>query len=134
MSGSATNTTTSPPGPASCALSRSHPTPRTELSALYRRARADPPEEWDGPWEFLARTQPHLVFAAMLRSADIVGHFLDADEDAIVADVLGEHHDELAALMPLLGLERFDRRACNKALAASATSGKESEVLNLVCR
>ena len=89
--------------------------------------RAGPPEEWDGPWAFLARTQPHLVFAAMPRSAEIVGQFLDADEDAIVADVLGEYHDELAALMPLLGLERFDRRACNTVLATSA-SMKESEV------
>jgi hypothetical protein len=62
------------------------------------------------------------VFAAMLRSADIVGHFLDADEDGIVADVLGEHHDELAALMRLLGLDRFDRRACNTALATSVAS------------
>jgi hypothetical protein len=90
--------------------------------------RAGPPEEWDGPWAFVEQTQPHLVFTAVLRAAEIVGQFLDADEDAIVADVLGEYHDELASLMPLLGLERFDRRACNKALAASATSGKESEV------
>jgi hypothetical protein len=41
---------------------------------------------------------------------------LDADEDDVF--VLGEHRDELASLLPLLGLERFDRRACNKALAA----------------
>jgi hypothetical protein len=45
----------------------------------------------------------------------------------IVADVLGDDHDELAALMPLLGLERFDRRACNTALAG-ATATRESEI------
>jgi hypothetical protein len=102
-----------------------------EPARVYPRCiggrRAGPPEEWDGSWAFTERTQPHLVFAAILRSAEIVGWFLDADEDAIVADVLGEYHDELAALMPLLGLERFDRRACNKALAG-ATAMKESEV------
>lgn len=34
--------------------------------------RAGPPEDWAGPWEFLERTRPHLVFAAMLRAAEIV--------------------------------------------------------------
>jgi hypothetical protein len=70
------------------------------------------------------------VFAAALRASEIMGQFLDADadEDAIVADVLGEYHDELASLMPLLGLDRFDRRACNKALATSVASMKESGV------
>lgn len=67
------------------------------------------------------------MFEAVLRAAEIAGQFLDADEDAIVADVLGEDYDELAALMPLLGLERFDRRACNKVLAG-ATATKESGV------
>jgi hypothetical protein len=110
-------------------LKQIHP---SEQGRVYPRCiggrRAGPPEEWDGPWEFLERTQPHLVFAAALRAAEIVGQFLDADEDAIVADVLGDYHDELAALMPLLGLDRFDRRACNTALATSVTSMEESEV------
>ena len=30
----------------------------------------------------------------------------------------GEHRDELAGLLPLLGVERFDRRTLNRALAA----------------
>jgi hypothetical protein len=30
----------------------------------------------------------------------------------------GEHRDELADLLPLLGVERFDRRTVNRALAA----------------
>ncbi|MGH3846126.1 MAG: hypothetical protein ACRDS0_32605 [Pseudonocardiaceae bacterium] len=57
------------------------------------------------------RTQPHLVFDAITRGAGIIGLLLDADEVSV-----GAHRDELAALLPLLGLERFDRRACNKAL------------------
>src|SRR5664280_1195942 len=49
--------------------------------------RAGPPEGWDGPWAFLDATQPHLVFAATLRAAEIVGQLLDADPDAEPATV-----------------------------------------------
>ena len=34
----------------------------------------------------------------------------------------GEHRDELAALLPLLGVDRFDRRTLNRALAAHAAT------------
>jgi len=83
--------------------------------------RAGPPEGWDGPWAFLDATQPHLVFAATLRAAEIVGQLLDADPDAEPATV-GVDRDELTALLPLLGLERFDRRGLNRALADLATT------------
>ena len=56
-------------------------------------------------------TQPHLVFAAVLRAAALLQPLLD-DDVAGPAD-----RSELAALLPLLGLERFDRRAVNRALA-----------------
>ena len=56
-------------------------------------------------------TQPHLVFDAVLRAAALFQPLLD-DDLATRAD----HRDELAALLPLLGLERFDRRAVNRAL------------------
>lgn len=83
--------------------------------------RAGPPEGWGGPWEFLERTQPYLVFEAMLCAAEIVGQLLDAYEDDALASVIGAaDRDELAELAPLLGLERFDRRACNTALAAAS--------------
>jgi hypothetical protein len=80
--------------------------------------RAGPPEGWGGPWAFVERTQPYLVFGAVLRAAEIVGQLLAADKDDIVAVVLGEYRDELATLLPLLGLECFDRRAINRALVA----------------
>jgi len=83
--------------------------------------RAGPPEGWDGPWAFLDATQPHLVFAATLRAAEIVGQLLAADPDAEPATV-GVDRDELTALLPLLGLERFDRRGLNRALADLATT------------
>jgi hypothetical protein len=79
--------------------------------------RAGPPEDWGGPWEFVERTQPYLVFGAVLRAAEIVGSLLEADEDDIVTVVLGEGRDELATLLPLLGLELFDRPSLNQTLA-----------------
>ena len=36
---------------------------------------------------------------------------------------LGEHRDELAGLLPLLGVDRFDRRTLNRTLAAHAVTG-----------
>jgi Plasmid pRiA4b ORF-3-like protein len=93
-----------------------------EPARVYPRCtggrRAGPPEDWGGPWAFLEQTQPHLVLAAIVRAAEIMGQLLEADEDDVF--VLGEHRDELASLLPLLGLERFDRRACNRALRALA--------------
>jgi Plasmid pRiA4b ORF-3-like protein len=80
---------------------------------------AGPPEDWDGPWAFLERTQPHLVFGATIRAAEIIGQLLDACDHENLADV-GVDREELAELAPLLGLERFDRRACNHVLRGLA--------------
>ena len=81
--------------------------------------RAGPPEEWDGPWDYLERTQPYRVFDATVRAAEVAGQLLDADGHHNWSAV-GDCREELAALRPLLGLERFDRRACNRALAGLA--------------
>ena len=62
---------------------------------------------------FLESTQPPHVLAAAIRAAQILGMLLDGE-----ATRIGEHRDELAGLLPLLGLERFDRRTVNRALAA----------------
>ena len=86
--------------------------------------RAGPPEEWDGPWDFLERTQPHQVLDATVRAAEIMRQLLDADEDDNLASV-DVYREELAGLLPLLGLERFDRRACNKFLTAQAADATE---------
>jgi hypothetical protein len=97
--------------------------PAVQSGKAYPRCtggrRAGPPEGWGGSWEFTERTQPHLVFAAMRRAAEIVGTVLDADEHDKLTDVLGADRDELGELLPLLGLEQFDRRVCNNALALS---------------
>lgn len=73
-------------------------------------------EDCGGPWAFLEQTQVHLVLDATLRTAEILGMFLD-EQDIDVTRV-GEYRDELACLLPLLGLQRFDRRALNRALVA----------------
>ncbi len=86
--------------------------------------RAGPPGEWDGPWDFLERTQPHLVLDAMVRAAEIMRQLLDVGEDDNLASV-DVCREELAGLLRLLGLERFDRRACNKFLTAQAADTTE---------
>ena len=83
--------------------------------------RAGPPGEWADRWDTLERTQPYLVFDAMLHAAEIIAQLLDADEEDNLASV-DVYRLELASLPPLLGLERFDRRACNKFLTAQAAT------------
>ncbi len=74
-----------------------------------------------GAWAFLEQTQPHRVYEATLRAAEILGQLLD-DEFT----TFGVDREELAGLMPLLGLERFDRRALNRTLAGlTATNATE---------
>lgn len=81
--------------------------------------RAGPPEDWGGPWAFTDRTQPHLVFATVRRAAALLQPLLTDDLATLLA-----HRDELAGLLPLLGLERFDRRALNQAPAKQPTTRK----------
>ena len=79
--------------------------------------RAAPPEG-GGVQAFLESTQPHHVLAAAIHAAEILSMLLD-DEDV---PRFGEHRDELAGLLPLLGVDRFDRRTLNRALAAHAAT------------
>lgn len=127
-SDSATSTTTAQPGKYTYGSRRS--CPASQPGPAYPRCvggrRAGPPEGWGGPWEFVERTQPYLVFGAIVRAAEIMSPLLDADEDDIVAVVLGEHRDELASLLPLLGLELFDRRSLNQTLAQQAISARSA--------
>ena len=81
--------------------------------------RAGPPEGCGGPLDFLEQTQPFHVLAAAVRAAEILGMLLD-DEDV---PRFGERRAELAALLPMLGVERFDRRTVNRALAALSATG-----------
>jgi hypothetical protein len=79
--------------------------------------RAGPPEDCGGVRAFLEQTQSHHVLAAAIRAAAILGMLLDDDVPRF-----GEHRDELAGLLPMLGVERFDRRMVNRALAALAAT------------
>ena len=81
--------------------------------------RAAPPEAGGGVWAFLEQTQPHHVLAATLRAAEILSLLLEAED----LTRFGEHRAELAALLPLLGVDRFDRRTVNRALAALSATG-----------
>jgi hypothetical protein len=83
--------------------------------------RAGPPEGWAGPWDFQQRTQPYLVYEAIVRAAEILGHLLNIKDPDEVAGA-GDWREELAGLLPLLALERFDRRTLNRALAELSTT------------
>jgi hypothetical protein len=84
--------------------------------------RAGPPEHWNGPWDFLQRTQPYLVYEAIVRAAEILDQLLNSkDLDEVVVEV-EDWREEMAGLLPLLALERFDRRALNRALAELAAT------------
>lgn len=72
--------------------------------------RAGPPEDCGGPWAFMELSQPYHIVKAVARAAQIIGTVLDDPTE------LGEHRAQLVALLPWLGLERFDRRAVNQAL------------------
>ena len=81
--------------------------------------RAAPPEDSGGVRAFLESTQPHHVLAAAIRAAEILSLLLEAED----LTRFGEHRAELAALLPLLGVDRFDRRTVNRALAALSATG-----------
>ncbi len=74
--------------------------------------RAGPLEGCGGAWAFLEQTQPHRVYEATLRAAEILGQLLDDEFTTIGVD-----REKLVGVLPLLGLERFDRRALNRTLA-----------------
>jgi len=96
-----------------------------EAGRVYPRCtggrRAGPPEGRGGVWAFLEQTQPHHVLAATIRAAEILGMLLDEENTRI-----GEHRAELAALLPLLGMNQFDRRTLNRALAALDATGTKA--------
>jgi len=53
-----------------------------------------------------------------VRAADILGQLLTStDPDEVVE--AWDWREEMTGLLPLLALERFDRRALNRALAAT---------------
>lgn len=87
--------------------------------------RAGPPEDWDGPWDFLQRSRPGRVLDAVERVADIVEAVLNAKDGEPLDDITGP--EGRAALLELLSLEKFDRRACNKTLRAIDRDGEWSE-------
>jgi hypothetical protein len=79
--------------------------------------RAGPPEDCGGPWAYLQGRQRHNTFAVASLLADILGH-----PDARI----GDYRDQLEKLRPWLDLERFDRRAANRALAGIAQAERRA--------
>ena len=86
--------------------------PARTYQACTGGRRAGPPEDCGGPWAFLEQRQRHSLVALMGRLAEI------AEE----ADLLEDRREELIEMRRWLTLDRFDRRAVNRALAAVAAS------------
>lgn len=121
--GSPTPTTSPPAGASTYVEAIAAPEPGRAYPRCTGGRRAGPPQDWDGPADYLDRTQPYRVFDAIVRAAEILREILDADPDTTLAAALGDdHYDELRRLAPLLGLDRFDRRALNQTLANLATA------------
>ena len=76
--------------------------------------RSVPPEGCGGPWAFLEQRQHY----SPLRLFELLAELLEADPDQRVREVLGNRHEELEELCRWLRLDRFDRRAANRRLAA----------------
>ena len=82
--------------------------------------RAGPPEDWDGPWAFLERTQPHLVFGATVRAAEIIGQLLDARDHHDLGDGWRVCSPGARARLYLPG-HRASGRSCHQAGGGSVT-------------
>lgn len=99
--------------------------PSRRFPACIGGARTAPPEECHGVHDYLALRARWAVAA---RIAEILQPVLDADGDAVLAEVLGESREEMTALARLAGLDDFDRRAVDAALHTLAPvpdSGEE---------
>ncbi|MHB8510469.1 MAG: plasmid pRiA4b ORF-3 family protein [Candidatus Dormibacteria bacterium] len=69
--------------------------------------RARPPEGCGGAWAFVEQRQRHTIFSVTARLAELLEDLTE----------LEDHRAELLDLRRWLSLDRFDRRAVNKALA-----------------
>jgi len=87
--------------------------------------RAGPPEDCGGPWAFLELRQRHSLPVVAARAAVVLRHLLDAApadaaDDAL--DRIDSSREELAELQRWLTIDRLDRGAVNRRLAALSPS------------
>ena len=68
---------------------------------------------------FSSRPNPIMSLPPLLRAVEILSLLLEAED----LTRFGGHRDGLAGLLPLLGVDRFDRRTVNRALAALPATG-----------
>jgi Plasmid pRiA4b ORF-3-like protein len=90
--------------------------------------RATPPEDCGGPWAFLELRQHYSAFRVAQRLLELLKPLTvsdvhrgdddnDANEHADADDATDDHYEELVHLLRWLKIDRFDRRAANRALA-----------------
>jgi hypothetical protein len=76
--------------------------------------RSTPPEGCGGPWAFLERRQQY----SPLRLFELLAELLEADPEQR-GEVIGDRFGELEELCRWMQVDRFDRRAANRRLAAA---------------
>jgi Plasmid pRiA4b ORF-3-like protein len=81
-------------------------------------ARSAPPEDCGGPEAFLALRQRFSRYEVTLRLAQLLTPLMDAPQEALVGDLIGEHREELTALARWAQIDDFDRAGLNRALRA----------------
>ena len=84
-----------------------------------------PPEDCGGPWAFLELRQRRSLPIVAARAADLLQQLLDAADDVDGDDALdgiAACRRELAGLQRWLTIDRFDRRAVNRRLAALSSA------------
>jgi hypothetical protein len=73
----------------------------------------------------MALRQQHPVPMVTARLAELLAPLLDAPADAVVGELVGQHRQEMTALVRWARIDDFDRAGLNRALASLPTGPAE---------
>jgi len=90
--------------------------PRRRYPVCVGGRRAVPPEDCGGPWAFLELRQRYSIISVADQLMELVERRLIIGAETFVHD----HYEDVMQLLRWLEIDRFDRRAVNRCLAAHA--------------